>query len=542
MSKTKHPLLIALFASVLVSSTVVAHSTLVPIFKRTPDGRLVFTRSYREAPEGRVGTRKILGFDRPSKRDILHRKVPRKGGLNLLGASSQLPDTIRIMVIRISFETDREDALSSMTTGGDFDYSTDSNAVIDPPPHDYGYFNSHMKALRNFLHFESCGKVVLEWDIFPQGPHDSYKLSDIADYGPGAGGYWTQELLVKFFKECVEAADGALAAQGYPVHFWDYDAIVVAHAGADLQSDVNNDSPNDIPSYFATLGPEDQFTVDGGATIISDGSVVPETGSQDGYEAGIAAVLAHEFGHQLGLPDLYNVYNNGSSVGVWDLMDSGGMLGAYIPDNEGKYHYVEGIIPSGYCAWSRYFLGWVDADTVNALSDIRLSAVEKCPAHVVRIDASSDEYFLMENRAAEIDGLLTAFVADTNGVILGTANCLNCSDSIPDNPQWELTNGYDILMPTESDVPVYNGGPGILIWHVDDRLIRERWEDNVINSIKPFGVALLEANGVVDLGDPYSNFGMGWYDDAYYSGNNSTFSDSTLPSAWSNWQVPTGVF
>ncbi|MCK4235671.1 MAG: hypothetical protein KAX38_01040, partial [Candidatus Krumholzibacteria bacterium] len=168
--------------------------------------------------------------------------------------------------------------------------------------------------------------------------------------------------------------------------------------------------------------------------------------------------------------------------------------------------------------------------------------MEKCPARVVRVEAGGDEYFLIENRAAELDGLLTGFVVDENGVIIGTGNCMNCyGDTLPPELEWEPTNGYDIMLYTESLEPAYDGGPGVLIWHIDERLIAQRWEENTVNSIYPFGVTLLEASGVVDLGDPSSPFGMGWYDDAYYEGNNTTLSDSTLPVSWSNWGVPTGV-
>jgi len=512
---------------------------LIPVLKGSAGKGFIVTGKYMEAPRDDKLHRKILGYDSQSTRDILKRKRIKRG---MLGAEAGEPDTIRTLLIRVSFETDREDELSSIHTGGDFDLRTGVNSLIDPPPHDKDYFDSHMTGLRNFLRFQSCGRVELEWKILPEGKNESYKLSDIADYGPGRGGYWTQERLVRFFRDCVKAADDALAQQGYPIRIGDFDAIVIAHAGADLQSDVNNDSPNDIPSFFALLGPEDQFTVDGGTTVITEGSVIPEVGSQDGYYSGVAAVLAHEFGHQLGLCDMYNVYNNSASVGVWDLMDSGGFLGAYIFDGNGDYHYVEGLVPGGFSAWSRYYLGWVDVDTVCAFREgIELPAVEKCPAKVVRIDVGNDEYFLLENRAAELDGYLTAFVADTNGVIIGTGNCLNCGDSIPADPVWELTNGYDILLPTESDYPSPDGGPGILIWHVDDRLIRERWEDNVVNSIKPFGIALVEADGANDLGDPYSRFSIGWYDDAFFDGNSTSLTDFTIPSSWSNWNVPTGV-
>lgn len=494
----------------------------------------------RPAPRHLAGKHRIISFDWPQRKQELDISAT---GRRFVGIPRADLDTWRVLLIRVSFETDREDALSTLSTGGDFDLTPDGASIIDPTPHDRSYFNAHMEGLQNYYRFQSCNRIDITWDILPEGENDSYRLSDPADYGPGEGGMWTTERLVRFFRDAVEAADEALASEGYPIRIGDYDALVIAHAGSNLQSDIDFDTPNDIPSFYARLGDDDRFTVDGGMSVITNGSVVPETAIQDGFNGGIAAVLAHEFGHQIGLPDLYNIYTNQPSIGVWDNMDSGGLLGVYVTDEENNIYYVEGVIPGGLSAWSRTFLGWTTVDIVETFDGlIGLPAVEKCPARVVRVDAAQDEYFLIENRAAELDGILTGFIADdATGVIIGTGNCLNCNGGYPDEPEWELTNGYDILMPTESELLSYDGGPGILIWHVDERLIAERWEENVVNTLYPFGITLLEAGGVVDLGDPYSYFGLGWFDDAYYEGNNTTLSDSTLPASWSNWNVPTGV-
>lgn len=512
----------------------------VAVFQRTSGGHLMSSGVYRPVPRHLAGKHRIISFDWPRQTEALDISA---GGRRFVGVPRADLDLWRVLLIRVSFETDRDDALSTLSTGGDFDLTPDGASIIDPTPHNKSYFDAHMEGLRNYYRFQSCERIDITWDILPEGEGDSYRLSDPADYGPGEGGMWTTERLVCFFRDAVEAADWALASEGYPVRIGDYNALVIAHAGSNLQSDIDFDTPNDIPSFYARLGGDDLFTVDGGATVITNGSVVPETAIQDGFNGGIAAVLAHELGHQIGLPDLYNVYTNQPSIGAWDNMDSGGLLGAYVTDEENNIYYVEGVIPGGLSAWSRTFLGWTTVDTVETFDElIGLSAVEKCPAHVVRIDAAQDEYFLVENRAAELDDILTGFVVDdATGVIIGTGNCLNCNGGYPDDPKWELTNGYDILMPTESENPAYDGGPGILIWHVDERLIAERWEDNTVNTLYPFGITLLEAGGVVDLGDPYSYFGLGWFDDAYYEGNNTTLSDSTIPASWSNWNAPTGV-
>lgn len=511
----------------LVASPLEAELHRIPVLRKASSGQLVSRGKLETRPH--VPVSRLFPFDGISTRKLLGGS-PRMAGA--LAAQAQEVDEVRVLLIRIAFETDRENTLSSISTGGNFDLTPNGASIIDPTPHDKDYFNSHMIALKNYFHFQSCGRLEVTWDILPEGLDESYQLTDIADYGPGTVDQWTVERLVRFFRDAVEKADQALASDGYPVRIGDYDAIILAHAGANLQSDIGYNTPNDIPSFFARLGPEDQFTVDGGETVIVDGSVVPETASQDGFIGGILGVLIHEFGHQLGLPDLYNINTNYPTVGVWDVMDSGGLVGAYIEDEESNLHYAEGFLPTGLSAWSKAFLGWAEVDTVETFDNtIALSAVERCPARVVRVEASSDEYFLVENRAAELDDLPTLPVVDEHGVIIGTANCREC----------ELVNGYDLLLPTEFDSISNDGGPGLLVWHIDDRLIAERWEQNIVNTLYPFGITLLEASGIVDLGDPYSYFWMGWYDDAYYEGNNTTLSDSTMPASWSNWHVPTGV-
>lgn len=531
--------LILLGLVLFIVSPLRAGEQAIPLFKKTASGHYVLA-GMRTGPSGTDRKRsRIFPFDRVSTRDLLERRAP----VALPSAPGPpLPDTVRVLLVRVSFETDRVPSLSSISTGGDFDLTSNGDELVDPAPHDKDYFDSHMEGLRNYFYYQSCGRLEIVWDIVPEGLEESYKLSDIADYGPGTAEVWTTERLVTFFRESIEEADRSLASQGYPVRFGDYDAIVLAHAGANLQTDIDYDTPNDIPSFFARLGDEDRFTVDGGETVIVDGSVIPETATQDGYISGIAGVLFHEFGHQLGLPDLYNINTGWPAVGVWDVMDSGGMVGEYIEDEGGRVLFVEGFLPAGLSAWSKIFLGWAQVDTVKTFeNDIALPAVEKCPPRVVRVEASSDEYFLLENRAAELDDLPTLLVTDDTGVITGVGNCLNCQGGIPEVPVYELINGYDLLLPLESDTLTYYSGPGIIVWHVDEGLIEQRWEENLVNSLSPFGISVVEASGVVDLGDPYAYFWLGWYDDAYYFGNNTTLSDSTLPASWSNWHVPTGV-
>ena len=259
--------LLLLGVVLFIGPSLSAGERAAPVFKRTASGHLV-QRGTLDAPKGadRAHSR-IFHFDRPSRRNILKEPVP---ALHTAQFALSGTDTVRVLLIRVSFMTDRLPALSSITTGGDFDLSPDNGAIIDPTPHDKAYFDSHMRGLRNYFYYQSCGALEVEWHILPEGPDESYKLSDIADYGPGTTEVWTVDRLVRFFTEAIEAADEALASEGYPVRFGDFDAVVLAHAGANLQTDIDYDTPNDIPSFFARLGDDDVFTVDGGETLPND--------------------------------------------------------------------------------------------------------------------------------------------------------------------------------------------------------------------------------------------------------------------------------
>ena len=66
-------------------------------------------------------------------------------------------------------------------------------------------------------------------------------------------------------------------------------------------------------------------------------------------DAGVG-VFAHEYGHDLGLPDIYNILGNGSSdVEFWDLMSTGSHSGPIFQS-----------IPSHFGIWEKWVLGWAD--------------------------------------------------------------------------------------------------------------------------------------------------------------------------------------
>jgi hypothetical protein len=248
--------------------------------------------------------------------------------------------------------------------------------------------------------------------------------------------------------------------------------------------------------------------------------VVPETSSQDGYLNGINGVVAHEVGHQLGLPDLYDTRSGLSAVGYWDLMDFGSGVGVVVADPRTQEPYfVTGILPASISAWSKTYLGWVEPDTARGAGSFTLEATElqgETPnREVLFVGMNSYEHFLIENRQCDLDGDSTGILladpsSDSTGVIMG-----------PVNEDREFNYEYDWPLP----------GGGLLVWHIDDVMVRFGSPYDVVNAFpERRGVTLAEADGIPDLGNYNSFYFLGSPYDPFYRGNNDRFADDTYPN------------
>ncbi|MBK3569292.1 immune inhibitor A domain-containing protein [Streptomyces sp. MBT62] len=83
---------------------------------------------------------------------------------------------------------------------------------------------------------------------------------------------------------------------------------------------------------------------------VGDYTIQPENGG--------LGVYAHEYGHDLGLPDEYDTAGGENSTGFWTLMSSGSWLGT------GKD--AIGNLPGDMNAWDKLQLGWLDYDVAKA--------------------------------------------------------------------------------------------------------------------------------------------------------------------------------
>ena len=129
------------------------------------------------------------------------------------------------------------------------------------------------------------------------------------------------------------------------------DHVVLVHAGADKSGGGGAEGTYAIWAHSSAVA--------GGAPIpgtdlrLSNYIVQPE-------DSGVG-VFAHEYGHDLGLPDLYDTASGGDSdVDFWDLMASGSHAGPIFQS-----------MPTHMGLWDKWVLGWADPVQVNPGDDPR---------------------------------------------------------------------------------------------------------------------------------------------------------------------------
>jgi immune inhibitor A len=105
-------------------------------------------------------------------------------------------------------------------------------------------------------------------------------------------------------------------------------------------------------------------------------------------EDGRLGVFAHEFGHVLGLPDLYDTTYRTRGVGDWCLMAGGSWGGG-------------GSRPVRMSAWCLSRLGWIRPTVVRRARSLALTPLEVRRSECYRLwtkGRAGPEYFLLEHR------------------------------------------------------------------------------------------------------------------------------------------------
>ena len=361
-----------------------------------------------------------------------------------------LSGTANVLTILINF-SDRT------TTYG----STQFNALL---------FGTGVYSMRDYYTEASYGRFTVS--AGPGGIAGWYQASQGHDYyGANVGtgivkDQWPGDLVY----EAVRAADNA----GFDFAPYDQngdcqvDMVNIVHQGsgeeasglaADIWShgwDLNSARSSNRSHYgaYATKSP----CAAGGSIRVNRYVIQPEV-----YSSGMTTmgVFAHEYGHALGLPDLYDTDNTSEGVGNWSLMAYGTWNGVV----------RDGDRPAHLDAWSKYKLGWITPTQIGSGSP-QSPVVQPADAYasVYQLLNGSPslggEYFLIENRRK---------------------------------------GGFDAGLP----------GSGLLIWHIDESQAtnnNECYPGGPSCAAQHYKVALVQADNLWHLeknqnrgdgGDPY---------------------------------------
>ena len=223
------------------------------------------------------------------------------------------------------------------------------------------YFQELMNNFAKYYKENSYGKIAITYQIAT-----STSLSNTMQY------YASREN---------QLIEDAVNAANKNVDFSKYDALMVIHAGQGYESSGNF---GDIQSMFVYSSFPGIVGADN--TIIYGACIVSE---HEG-NASSFGIFCHEFGHQLGLPDLYNTDNDSAGIGNWSLMATGAWNGS-----------PQGSSPAHFDAWCKVELDWITPQTVpTSLIQQSIPQAETNPVAYKLWNNTMDtkEYFLVENR------------------------------------------------------------------------------------------------------------------------------------------------
>jgi M6 family metalloprotease-like protein len=277
---------------------------------------------------------------------------------------------------------------------------------------------------------------IAGWYTAAQG-HDYYRTHDNA----GNQQYTNTRELVE---EAVQAADSTVDFSQYDNDGNCFvDAVIIIHQGEGRESSGDN---TDIHSHQWNINYTTNDIAACGTIRVGTYTMQPE---RQGGALVTMGVFAHELGHALGLPDLYDRDYSSEGIGDWGVMAGGSWNGV----TRG------GDTPAHMSAWSKYFLGWVTPTQVTGTLPNELVDQAATSADVYQLlsggppNTNTGEYFLVENRQQ---------------------------------------TGFDTALP----------GSGLAIWHIDDSITTQNDQEcsppNNCSSTH-YRVALVQADGLWEL-------------------------------------------
>lgn len=285
--------------------------------------------------------------------------------------------------------------------------------------------NGAFGSARDYYTASSGGKFCGEFDVY--GP---VELPNTQAYYGGNSAWGIDARASQMIIDAVEALDDEIDYKDYDL---DGDAFIdnvfVFFAGI---GEAQGGGADSVWPHQSNIGMSIRYRYDGVfLNRYACTSELRENGQTDGI-----GTFCHEFGHVLGVPDLYNTENSSVNYtpGDYSTMDNGCYLG-----NSKQ--------PPTFSAYERNALGWMGDNLVEITGPASCTLehiLTSNKAYLINTD-NEDEFFLFENRQK---------------------------------------TGWDQLIP----------GNGMLVWHIDyDKTV---WSQNIANNNPSHQhIDIVEANG-----------------------------------------------
>lgn len=309
-------------------------------------------------------------------------------------ASSAFPKTYKFLVVPVRFQ------------GYDTTFSVDSLSTIFDG-------NSPFVTVRRFYQEQSNGKIDMTFKFLP------WMLSSVPRDSLGYGIPGKDPFQSKIVEEV--AAYSIAAGQNLSDYDNDQDGkldgLIVLFSGHGFQETQKATDPSPA---MVTFG--DSINVAPGLSIVRSLQLIEVDDSQPLRQG----VIAHEIGHILGASDMYD-QNQGAQgedggLGSWDVMSHGGYGRWWVSAKVDPFRMRK---PSGFSAFTRWQLGWIQLQEIDANQEVRLK-----PGQTARLWVDSlrtSEYLLLENRdRSGVDSVLpgpglSVFRVRRERIILGSS-------------------------------------------------------------------------------------------------------------------------
>ena len=330
----------------------------------------------------------------------------------------------------------------------------DFDKLLNQSGYDY---NGATGSCRDYFIAVSDSVFQPQFDVF--GPFNLPR--NMADYGAESGNSHDKDPYSMVVDACVAAAESGVDFEQYDTdNNGVLDNVFIYYAG---HNQAEGGPANSIWPHKASVAWRNAKVDD---KYLATYACTSEYSGSSGTRRASIGTFCHEFGHVLGLPDLYDTGYKYYTVSDWSIMCSGNY------NNNGR-------TPPTYSAYERFFLGWLQPEQLTEKGQYALEPLQE-----------SNQAYLIAEKTHNLNG---------------------------DNPnpneffllEYRTKTGWDTYLP----------GSGMLVWHID--YLASAWYQNTPNNGPDFlRIHMEEANGITWKNR--SNNERGRTSDPYPGTNNVT--------------------